>query len=249
MSAPGWRRLRHGVVPSTNDLAFAAVEAGTARHGDVYLATEQSAGRGTRGRTWESGPGGLYLSVVLRSDRMPPAGAWTLAGGLAVHDVATAAGAEVVIKWPNDVTTPGGAKVAGVLAESRGLRAEGPATFVLGIGVNVGGPGPSEALRAERDVAALAQLCDAPSLREVEDALVEALERRTREVLEDPGGLYEAFFLRCALAGAPVTVQGAEREVRGRWTGLHPELGLRVEGEGRTRHLAVAHVRDVRSGG
>ena len=47
-------------------------------------------------------------------------------------------------------------------------------------------------------------------------ALVEALERRTREVLEDPGGLYEAFFLRCALAGAPVTVQGAEREVRGR---------------------------------
>ena len=79
--------------------------------------------------------------------------------------------------------------------------------------------------------------------------LVEALERRTREVLEDPGGLYEAFFLRCALAGAPVTVQGAEREVRGRWTGLHPELGLRVEGEGRTRHLAVAHVRDVRSGG
>ena len=75
-----WRRFHHEVVPSTNDLAFAALEAGEARHGDTFIAAAQTAGRGTRGRTWESAIGGLYLSVVLRSESMPPPGAWTCAG-------------------------------------------------------------------------------------------------------------------------------------------------------------------------
>ena len=245
MSAPAWRRLRHGVVTSTNDLAFEAIEAGTARHGDTFLAEAQTAGRGTRGRTWESAAGGLYLSVVLRSDRMPPAGAWTCAGALAVHDLLSAAGAEVAIKWPNDVTTPEGAKVAGVLAESRGLRPEGPATFVLGVGVNVHGTGPSDALRAERAVVSLADLCEAPPLREVEDALMAALERRAAEAVGDPPALYRGFFERCALAGREVTVRGAEQDVSGTWTGLDPALGLRIEDGTRTRHLPVAHVRGV----
>ncbi|MDG1984227.1 MAG: biotin--[acetyl-CoA-carboxylase] ligase [Planctomycetota bacterium] len=248
MAALPWRRFRHEVVSSTNDLAFAAIEAGSARHGDTFVAGTQTAGRGTRGRTWESAPGGLYLSVVLRSTSMPPPGAWTCAGALAVHDVARSVGAPAVIKWPNDVTTPGGAKIAGVLAESRGLRANAPTAFVLGVGLNVTGAGPSGALRAERAVASLDELSPAPApldLASVEEALVETLERRTREVIEDASLLFSEFFERCALAHARVTVEGAEQEVTGSWTGLDPFLGLRIDAAGRARHLPVAHVRSV----
>lgn len=245
MAALPWRRFRHEVVSSTNDLAFAALEAGAARHGDTFVASAQSAGRGTRGRSWESAPGGLYLSVVLSSESMPPPGAWTCAGALAVHDVVVAAGAEAAIKWPNDVTTPGGAKLAGVLAESRGLRAEGPATFVLGVGLNVSGSGPSGALRAERPVASLGELAPTLDLALVEQDLVDALHARTQEVIEDAGQLYADFFQRCALAGERVTVEGAELVVTGQWTGLDPFLGLRVEDAGKARHLPVAHVRSV----
>ncbi len=241
-----WRRFQHEVVPSTNDLAFAAHEAGEARHGDTFVAAAQSAGRGTRGRTWESGVGGLYLSVVLRSDAMPPPGAWTCAGALAVHDVVTSAGAEAVIKWPNDVITLEGAKIAGVLAESRGLRADGPATFVLGIGLNVTGAGPSRTLRAERAVASLGDLAPDLDLASIEARLIAALQQRSQEIEEDAGGLYSDFFDRCALAGARVEVDGAEQQVVGTWTGLDPFLGLRVEDSGRARHLPVAHVRGVR---
>ena len=240
-----WRRFSHGVVASTNDLAFAAIEAGEARHGDAFIATAQTAGRGTRGRRWESEVGGLYLSVVLRSEGMPPPGAWTCAGALAVHDLVTSAGTDAAIKWPNDVTTPAGAKIAGVLAESRGLRAEGPATFVLGIGLNVTGRGPSPALRAERAVASLGEVAPDLTLADAEEGLLTALERRTAEVSEDPGRLYADFFDRCDLGGARVRVEGAEQQVMGTWTGLDPFLGLRIEEGGRARHLPVAHVRGV----
>jgi BirA family biotin operon repressor/biotin-[acetyl-CoA-carboxylase] ligase len=247
MPSPPWRRFRHGVVASTNDLAFASIETGEAQHGDAFIAEAQTAGRGTRGRRWESEVGGLYLSVVLRSETMPPPGAWTCAGALAVHDLAASGGADVVIKWPNDVTTPAGAKVAGVLAESRGLRAEGPATFVLGIGLNVGGRGPSSALRAERPVASLDEVAPGLELADAEEGLLASLERRTAEVSQDPGALYAAFFDRCALGGERVLVEGAEQQVRGTWTGLDPFLGLRIEEGGRARHLPVAHVRSVQS--
>ena len=240
-----WRRFHHEVVPSTNDLAFAALEAGEARHGDTFIAAAQTAGRGTRGRTWESAIGGLYLSVVLRSESMPPPGAWTCAGALAVHDLVTSAGAAAAIKWPNDVITTRGAKIAGVLAESRGLRADGPATFILGVGLNVSGPGPSETLRAERAVTSLGELAPDLDLASVETELVGALQRRTKEIGEDAARLYADFFDRCALAGARVQVEGAEQRVEGTWTGLDPFLGLRIEEAGRARHLPVAHVRGV----
>ncbi len=247
MTSPPWRRFHHKVVSSTNDLAFAALEAGEARHGDTYIAAAQTAGRGTRGRTWESEVGGLYLSVVLCSDAMPPPGAWTCAGALAVHDLVASTGAEAAIKWPNDVTTLAGAKLAGVLAESRGLRAEGPTTFVLGVGLNVSGRGPSPALRAARAVASLEEVAPDLELADVEEGLMAALRRRTTEVREDPSRLYAAFFDRCALGGTRVLVEGAEQQVTGTWTGLDPFLGLRVEEGDRARHLHVAHVRGVRA--
>ncbi|MDE1900299.1 MAG: biotin--[acetyl-CoA-carboxylase] ligase [Alphaproteobacteria bacterium] len=117
---------------STNDDARVAGEAG-APAGTVIWAVRQSAGRGRRGRQWESPEGNLYGSVVLR-----PAGGRSVYGlyafvaALAIFE--TVAGllpeAKIELKWPNDVLA-GGKKISGVLLESGGD------FLIMGIGINV----------------------------------------------------------------------------------------------------------------
>lgn len=123
---------------STSDEARIAAKNG-APHGATWIAEQQTAGRGRRGRVWFSPPGeGLALSVLVRVS-CPPARlpALALLSGLAVRDAVTAAapGAAVRIKWPNDVVV-GGRKLAGVLVEAATLGPRVEAA-VVGIGINV----------------------------------------------------------------------------------------------------------------
>jgi BirA family biotin operon repressor/biotin-[acetyl-CoA-carboxylase] ligase len=105
----------------------------------AVLATEiQSAGRGRRGRAWTSGLGGaLTFSLMWRFER--GAGALTglsLVVGIAVvRALSRLGGSEVRLKWPNDVLYRG-RKLGGILIEVQG-DALGPATAVIGIGINV----------------------------------------------------------------------------------------------------------------
>ncbi|MEM6673597.1 MAG: biotin--[acetyl-CoA-carboxylase] ligase [Planctomycetota bacterium] len=240
-----WRRFHFDIVDSTNDRAFAAIEAGTARHGDLFIAGSQTAGRGTRGRRWESRPGGLYVSAVVESPDLPAPGAWTIAGALAVHDVAIASGVDAALDWPNDLVGPGGAKIAGVLAESRGLGAGRPALFVVGVGLNVAGV-PRE-IRMQRPVASLRELGGDLGVDAAGDQLAGALEARIGAMTESPTEEYRAFFERSLGAHEPVGVTVGETEVRGTWTDLTPDQGLRIAADdGRIRHVSIAHARDVR---
>jgi BirA family biotin operon repressor/biotin-[acetyl-CoA-carboxylase] ligase len=127
-----------GFTSSTNDLARRAAKEG-APHGAAWVAEQQSAGRGRQGRAWESSFGeNLLFSVLLRvacpPSRLPPL---ALAAGLAVRDAVSRAapGADVRIKWPNDVLV-GGRKLAGILVEAitMGSRVE---AVVVGVGINV----------------------------------------------------------------------------------------------------------------
>jgi BirA family transcriptional regulator, biotin operon repressor / biotin---[acetyl-CoA-carboxylase] ligase len=120
---------------STNDLAREWLRAG-APDGAVVVADEQVAGRGRRGRAWQTPPGAaLAVSLILRPppDLLPRL---SMLGALAAAELAEQTGARAVgIKWPNDVQI-GGLKLAGVLPEAEwdGSHLLGA---VLGIGVNV----------------------------------------------------------------------------------------------------------------
>jgi BirA family biotin operon repressor/biotin-[acetyl-CoA-carboxylase] ligase len=92
----------------------------------------QEAGRGRRGRSWETRPGAaLLVSVLLRPTR--PAdelAALAIVGGIAAARVARGLGVDALLRWPNDVVV-GERKLAGVLAEL----VDGPAV-ILGVGMN-----------------------------------------------------------------------------------------------------------------
>src|SRR5688572_1154875 len=114
-------------LDSTNRLAADLARAG-APDGVVVGADHQTAGRGRRGRTWESRPGAsLLVSVILR----PAPALVTLAAGVAAAEACEAvAGVEVGLKWPNDLLVDG-AKVGGILSELVAGAA------VVGLGVNL----------------------------------------------------------------------------------------------------------------
>jgi BirA family biotin operon repressor/biotin-[acetyl-CoA-carboxylase] ligase len=100
--------------------------------GTVVAARRQTAGIGRLGRSWDSRPGGLYFTLVLRP-RLEPAQLplTTLALGLGVADaLALFAGVAADLRWPNDVLV-GDRKLAGILAQFQ----EG--ALLAGVGLNV----------------------------------------------------------------------------------------------------------------
>jgi len=124
-------------IPSTNTHAMAEGDAG-APDGIVYVADEQTAGRGRGAHAWASPPGsGLYVSVLLRPRLAPADALWlSLAAGLAVHDaVERVTSIEADLRWPNDLLF-GGRKFCGILSE---MNAEVTRIrhMVIGIGINI----------------------------------------------------------------------------------------------------------------
>lgn len=128
---------------STNTLALAAAQAG-ARTG-VWVADEQTAGRGRGGHSWHSVVGdGLYVSALVTPTLPLELALWiSLATGLAVKEaVAETTGLSADIRWPNDLLIKG-KKFGGILVET----AMAPATTdrqdavlryaVIGIGLNL----------------------------------------------------------------------------------------------------------------
>ena len=127
------------VTSSTNLDALAAARKG-APHGCVFLADEQTAGRGRGGHAWHSAAGeGLYVSVLLRL-ALPAARVQflPLAAGLAAAEAIRAvSGLAIDLRWPNDLLI-GPAKVGGILVETRNSSKELPhaVAMVVGVGIN-----------------------------------------------------------------------------------------------------------------
>ena len=109
-----------------------------APEGTLVVAEKQTAGRGRRGKVWESPLGtGIWMSLVLRPQIMPAeASVLTLLCGLATAEAIEAeTGLSVGIKWPNDILI-NGKKAVGILTEMDCEMSE--VHFVIpGIGINV----------------------------------------------------------------------------------------------------------------
>lgn len=132
------RILHFSSVGSTNALAVEAAQAG-ARTG-VWIADEQTAGRGRGGHTWHSTAGdGLYVSALVTPPIPMTMAMWIpLATGLAaqaaIHEIT---GLEADIRWPNDLLL-NRKKCGGILVESAANPADSMLRYaVIGMGINL----------------------------------------------------------------------------------------------------------------
>ena len=124
---------------STNSTAKELASSG-ASHGTTVVADMQTAGRGRLGRSFVSPSGkGLYMSVIIRPDiAVETASLITSAAACAAAEAAEKlCGADVHIKWVNDLYL-NGKKICGILTEaSLGMEMRTLDYAVIGIGVNV----------------------------------------------------------------------------------------------------------------
>lgn len=112
----------------------------TGRPGRIFAvsAAEQTAGRGTTGRSWIAPRGNAFLTVAFPIDRVRvtptllPLRVGCIVAGR-IRSVLRGR-AEVELKWPNDVLIRD-EKVAGILIESE-RDAHGGYWFLVGVGVN-----------------------------------------------------------------------------------------------------------------
>ncbi len=109
-----------------------------APHGTLVIADEQTAGRGRMARSWQAkGGDSILMSLIVRPENLPPQDATAIVFIAAVAAAAACRreGADVCIKWPNDLIA-NNKKLCGMLLEMDADMQK--VNFaVIGIGINV----------------------------------------------------------------------------------------------------------------
>jgi BirA family biotin operon repressor/biotin-[acetyl-CoA-carboxylase] ligase len=109
-------------------------------HATVVTATNQTAGRGQRGNSWESAPGkNLTFSLLLRPEGFPAANQFYISEAVALGIAGVLQemlpDRDVAVKWPNDIYV-GDKKICGILIENS-LMGTDISHSIAGIGINV----------------------------------------------------------------------------------------------------------------
>jgi BirA family transcriptional regulator, biotin operon repressor / biotin---[acetyl-CoA-carboxylase] ligase len=126
-------------VDSTNSVLMRRLGSDTGP--TVICAEYQTSGKGRRGRSWSAVPGGgLMFSLSWRFERpVGELGGLSLVSGLAlIRALSPHSRHRLQLKWPNDIVA-NFRKLAGILVEIQG-EATGPASAVIGVGVNLALP-------------------------------------------------------------------------------------------------------------
>lgn len=223
-------------IGSTNTAAMAAASQG-APEGSVFLAEEQTAGRGRGANSWESArSAGIYCSVVLRP-ALPPSDVlvMALAAGLAVRAAIEQVNSRATpdLKWPNDVLIEG-KKVCGILTE---MNAEVTRVryVVVGIGINVNHSSFPKEL--EDEAVSLRMVTGSEWSRvEVTAALLKSLDQEYRQLAE-PRSARQSILRRFTehstwVRGKQVRIEENGSRVEGTTDGLDDRGFLQV----RTQH-------------
>ena len=219
-------------IGSTNTEAMAAAAKGIAE-GSVFLAEEQTAGRGRGAHTWDSArSAGIYCSAVLRP-ALPPGDVlvMALAAGLAVRAAIEQVDerVQVDLKWPNDVLIEG-KKVGGILTE---MNAEATRVryIVVGMGINVNHGQFPEELRNQ--ATSLRTITGSEWSRvELTAALLKSLEREYRLLTEDADARRSILQRFCEYSswvqGKQIRVEENGSSIEGKTEGLDERGFLQV---------------------
>ena len=230
-----WRVHAYGSIVSTNDTAKRLAVTG-APEGTLVVAETQTGGRGRRGNAWESPPGGLWFSFVLRP-HLPPDRATGLSVVAAVAVARTVigfAGVNARIKWPNDVFV-GGRKLAGVMVVSAGEGA-----LVVGVGINANVPERELPVPKGYEATSLlreaGESCDRAAL--LARVLAEFESRYFAYRGPDHAELLDEWKRLSLVIGEAVTATVGDETVRGTVFGLEDDGGIVLRlADGRHRKL------------
>lgn len=237
----GSKILHFESLPSTNDKAREMAQSG-ADEGIAIIASQQTAGRGRHGRSWDSPPGhGLYVSLILRPSIEPADfSVITLAAAVATHETLTQVyRISADIKWPNDVLARG-RKICGILVESA-IESGKLLYAVMGIGVNLGQPDFPEELK-QSATSLFIESAHRVAPTDFFERLVIPLDEWYRKAIADPAAVIARWEAVSTYArDCPVRVEAADSIIEGTTRGLTEKGALIIE-------LANGEIREIVSG-
>jgi BirA family biotin operon repressor/biotin-[acetyl-CoA-carboxylase] ligase len=229
-----WRLEVFDELGSTSDLCTGRARAGEAE-GLAVMALKQTAGRGSRGRSWQAPVGNLNFSVLIRPS-LPAAlaGIFSLSAGLAVVEALEQFFAPpTILKWPNDVLIAD-AKLAGILIDAAPV-GQHLDWLVIGIGVNLRNapeiPGRSTTSLAAHHVDL------GPH-----DAAAAILARLSSWQDADPFDIRSAWLARAHPIGTALEIRGAHQTHIGTFAGLSPAGELLLQTKNRIEPISTGDV-------
>jgi BirA family transcriptional regulator, biotin operon repressor / biotin---[acetyl-CoA-carboxylase] ligase len=254
----------HDAIDSTNRRALELAAAGAPEIA-IVAADLQTAGRGRAGRSWTAPSGtSLMLSALVRPPVPPTAlPLLPLLAGLVLAEVVERVlpGAEVALKWPNDLllAAPGAAprKTAGILVETAAGDPAGALTAVIGMGINVDWRAVERPAELTGTATSLAEVAMDPRIAIAPDgldrwrllaALLGVLGNRYRSWCDLPAAFLDGYRARCATLGRDVRAERPGGAVlTGRATDIAASGALVVRTtEGRTVEVGAGDVSFVR---
>jgi len=223
-------------VDSTNNYAMARVQAGMASHGMAWLAHEQTAGKGQRGKGWETQPGkNIAMSIVFQPEFLDARQQFYLSATIALvcfEFFSGYAGDETKIKWPNDLFWRD-RKAGGVLIENV-FHGKKWKWAIVGIGININQVNFGKAVKnpvslkqitgKEFDTVALAKELYALLMKKVPELTAKSFDKILEDynthlyklnknvLLKKEGSIFETVIKAVSAEGKLLTVDAADRE-------------------------------------
>lgn len=226
---PGWRLRCFETVESTSDLCVTLAQAGEPA-GLAVLAARQTHGRGSRGRDWQTLPGNLALSVLLRPSHAE-VGHWALLAAVALADVL--APVPIRLKWPNDVML-NGRKLGGVLVDAAWTPGGGLAWLVIGFGAN---------LQAAPDLPDVAVVPGAFDARTVAHQVLARLDYWIASLAQDGSGpVRQAWLNHGPALGDLLRLTLGRDQIAGTFAGLADNGALLLQSGGKVHAFATGQV-------
>jgi BirA family biotin operon repressor/biotin-[acetyl-CoA-carboxylase] ligase len=223
-------------VDSTNNYAMARVQAGMASHGMTWFAHEQTAGKGQRGKGWETQPGkNIAMSIVLQPEFLDARQQFYLSATIALvcfEFFSRYAGDETKIKWPNDLFWRD-RKAGGVLIENV-FHGKKWKWAIVGIGININQVNFGKAVKnpvslkqitgKEFDTVALAKELYALLIKKIPELTAKSFDKILEDynthlyklnknvLLKKEGSIFETVIKAVSAEGKLLTVDAADRE-------------------------------------
>jgi len=218
--------LRFKRLGSTSTKAYQLARQG-AGEWTVVVADSQTKGRGRSGRVWESPPGGLWFSVILRPPISPSmASRIQMLAAVAVLRVLRTSikgRGKVGVKWPNDIVV-GGRKLGGILVETK-TAANALLFAVVGVGINVN---QSEESLLDGAVSLRIYTGRERNLQRLLRLILYELESRYGD-LQKPSKLVSEWWRHCVHKMKNVRIDGPEGTIAGVNRGITRDGVLLVE--------------------
>ena len=197
----------------------------------LVIAASQTGGRGTKGRSFSSTKGGLYLSKLSFYENFPAKDAFKImqTAAAAVCETLASFGLSPKIKWANDVFV-NGKKICGILIENT-FSGANIASSVVGIGLNVYNELPEEL----KNIATTMQKETGKTFS------IEEVEKRLVALLADEN-TYKKYDGYLGWLGETVEMLSGEERLFAKLLSVDETGGLWVETDGEKRRFTSAEI-------